>query len=121
MKYAVRSAVMPLLLGFGKTSIKTSWRFVTKYGLLPTVLDKKFPLGSFLSLRKLPNSDSDEILIMSLEKIADEHPEMTVVIIPCTPVYAKFVSRNKALLENRFLLRTPENACRISQRKNKKD
>ena len=121
MKYAVRSAVMPLLLGFGKTAAKTSWKLISKYGLVPTVLDKKFSLGSFLIFRKLPDSASDEILLMSLEKIADEHPEMTCVIIPCTPIYAKFISRNKALLESRFILRNPENACQMSPTKRKKD
>ena len=117
MKYAVRSALMPLLLGFGKTSIKTSWRLVTKYGLLSTILDKKFPLGSFFVFRKLPDSKSDEILLMSLERIADEHGDMTCVIVPCEPKYVKFVSRNKSRLENRFIIRTPENACQISPMK----
>ena len=114
MKYTVRSTVMPLLLGFGKTSIKTSWRLISKYGLLSTILDKKFSLGSFFVFRKLPDSSSDEILLMSLERIADEHSDMTCVIIPCEPKYAKFVLKNKSRLENRFIIRTPENACQIS-------
>lgn len=121
MKYAVRSAVMPILLGFGKASIKTSWRLIAKYGILPTILDKKRSLGSFFTLfsmfRRLPDSDSDEILLMSLERISDEYGDMTCVIIPCSLPYERFVSRNRAKLENRFILRTPDTACQISPMK----
>ena len=123
MKYAVRSSVMPLLLGFGKTSIKTSWRLTVKYGLLPTVLDKKRSLGSFFTalsmFKRLPDTDSDEILLMSLERIADEYRDMTCVIIPCEEYYKRFVSRNRAHLEGRFILRTPETACQMVPTKTK--
>ena len=121
MKYAVRSAVMPLLLGFGKTSVKTSLRLTAKYGMIPMVLDQKRALGSFFTLfssfRRLPDTDSDEILMMSLERLADEYCDMTCVIIPCEERYKKFVSRNRARLESRFLLRTPDTACLLSYTK----
>ena len=121
MKYVVRDSVMYLLLGLGKTSIKTSWRLIAKYGVLPTVLDKKRSLSSFLlvfsTFRRLPDSDSDEILMMSLDRLADEYKDMTCVIIPCEKYYKKFVSRNRAALESRFILRTPETAFDLSQSK----
>ena len=121
MKYTVRSSVMPLLLGFGKESVKTSWRLTVKYGIVPTVLDKKKTLGSFFTLfsmfRKLPDTNSDEILLMSLYRIADEYGDMTCVIIPCEAAYRKFVSRNRHLLESRFILRTPDTACQMSPMK----
>ena len=125
MKYTVRSAVMPLLLGFGKTSVKTSWRLTVKYGIVPTVLDKNKSLVSFFTLfssfRKLPDTNSDDILLMSLERVADEYGDMTCVIIPCEESYKKFVSKNRQLLESRFILRTPDTACQLSPRNNKKD
>ena len=121
MKYAVRSAVMPILIGFGKTSVKTSWKLIVKFGILPTVLDKKRSLGSFFAslsmFRKLPDTDSDEILLMSLERLADEYGDMTCVIIPCERYYENFVSRNRARLESRFILRTPDTACLMSPMK----
>ena len=122
MRDVVISAVRPLLLGYSKVSRLTAWRFFAKYGVVSTVLDQKRTVGSYFTLfsvfRFLPSALSDEFTLMSLERIADEMGEFTVVIIPCTEEYSAFVKRNREWLETRFILRSPENACRMTPLKN---
>ena len=117
MKDVVRSAVFPILLGYGKTARMTAWRLFADYGVRSVLLDREKPLGAFFSLfftfRKLP-SVSDEFTLMSLERLSDEQSDMTCLIIPCTEHYAELIKRNRARLECRFILRSPGNAVRVT-------
>ncbi len=121
MRYVVPSSVLPILLGCGKTSIKVAWRLFAKYGVISTVLDiKRSPwmlLTPFSTFRRLPETDYDEILMMSLEKMADEYGDMTCLIVPCEEFFEGFVERNLPILEKRLIIRTPDSAHRISSRK----
>ena len=85
MRDVVTSAVRPLLLGYGRVARQTAWRFFAEYGVMSTVLDKKRTLGSYFSVfssfRLLPSSESDEFIIMSLERIADEMGELTLIVV----------------------------------------
>ena len=121
MRYAVPSSVLPLLLGCGRASTRVAWRLFAEYNALSTVLDfNRSPwmlLTPFSAFRRLPRTDYDEIIMMSLEKTADEHSEMTCLIVPCNEFFERFVSRNREALEKRFLIRKPESAHRISQKK----
>ena len=117
MKYTVQSSVSPLLLGFGKTAAQTAWHLFAEYGVFSTVLDRKRTFAAhftpFSHFRLLPDV-SDEFIVMSLEKYADEHSDKTCVIVPCNEYYGKFAKRNASRLERRFLLRSPDNACKIT-------
>lgn len=117
MRDVVTSAVRPLLLGYGRVARQTAWRFFAEYGVMSTVLDKKRTLGSYFSVfssfRLLPSSESDEFIIMSLERIADEMGELTIIVVPCSPFYRDFIKRNRERLETRFILRSPEKACNV--------
>ena len=123
MRYVVPSSVMPILLGCGKASTKVAWRLFAEYNVISTVLDYKrsawMLLSPFSAFRKLPDTDYDEITMMSLEKMADEHSEMTCLIVPCNEFFEGFIKRNRETLEKRFLLRAPESAHRISQKSGK--
>lgn len=124
MRYVVPSSVLPTLLGCGKASTKVAWRLFAEYGVISTVLDFKrstwMLLTPFSSFRKLPETDYDEILMMSLEKMADEYGDMTCLIVPCEDLFKDFVERNRQALERRFLIRTPDSAHNISPRKKRR-
>lgn len=117
MRDVVTSAVRPLLLGYGKVARQTAWRFFAEYSVTSTVLDRRRTFGSYFSLffsfRSLPCSDSDEFIIMSLERLADEMGDLTLMIVPCTPFYRELVKRNRERLETRFILRSPEKVCNV--------
>jgi len=117
MRDVVTSAVRPLLLGCGKVARQTAWRFFAEYSVTSTVLDRRRTFGSYFSLffsfRSLPCSDSDEFIIMSLERLADEMGDLTLMIVPCTPFYRELVKRNRERLETRFILRSPEKVCNV--------
>lgn len=117
MRDVVTSAVRPLLLGYGKVARQTAWRFFAEYGVTSTVLDRKRTLGAYLSLffsfRPLPDSESDEFILMSLDRLADEMGDLTLLVVPCSPFYFDFIKRNRERLETRFILRSPEKACNV--------
>ena len=118
MRDVVLSAVKPLLLGCGKTALGASLRFFAEYGAPSVVLDKKRTLGSyfypFSSFRYLPPSESDEFILMSLEKLCDDMPEVTFLLVPCNGLYREFTERNLSRLESRFILRTPDRVCDVT-------
>ncbi len=118
MKDVVTTAVHPLLLGCGWTSIAVSWRFFAEYKAMSTLLDRKRTLLSHLSLfssfRLLPPSDSDEFIIISLERLADELEDIAPMIVPCNKFYREFVKRNISRLESRFIVRSPERVCNVT-------
>ena len=127
MREVVFSAIRPLILGDGRLARQTAWRFFAAYGVTSTVLDKKRTLGSYFSIfssfKHLPPTSSDDFILMSLERIADETPDVTLIVTPCTEFYREFVKRNLPWLESRFMIRSPEKVCdvRPSQRRTAKD
>lgn len=122
MRDVIYSSVRPLMLGDGKTARQAAWRFFAAYGVTSTVMDIKRSLISslspFLSFRHLPPVKADEFILMSLERFADEAPDVTVIIVPCEELFRDFIDRNLARLEARFIIRSPERVCdvRPSQR-----
>lgn len=127
MREVVFSAVRPLILGDGKLARRTAWRFFAEYGVMSTVLDKKRTIGSYFSLfssfRHLPPTSSDDFILMSLERVADETPDVTLIVTPCNEIYRDLIKRNLAWFESRFIIRAPEKVCdvRPTQRHRIKD
>lgn len=114
MRAAISTSVFPVLLGDGKVSRRAARRLFMSFNLTSTVFDKKRSALSYLScisrFSPLPPNSSDEFVLMSLDKIFEEHEEKTLLLIPCTEDYSDLVARNKSRLEKKFIIRTPENA-----------
>ena len=114
----VFSAVRPLILGDGRSAREVAWRFFASYSVRSTVMDKKCSLGSlfcpFLSFRRLPPTDSDEFILMSLERFAEKNSDMTVILIPTGDFYRGFTERNLSSLEARFIIRSADTACNVT-------
>jgi predicted ATP-grasp superfamily ATP-dependent carboligase len=87
---------------------------------MSVVLDRERDALSYFSIvsrfKPLPKIKSDEFVLMSLEKIALEHEDMNLLLIPCTDLYSSFVERNREWIEKRFIIRFPENAETILPR-----
>ena len=67
MRDVVMTAVRPLLLGGGRVARETAVRFFLEYRVFSVLLDRKRPLFSlFTSFTQLPDTRSDEFLLMSL-------------------------------------------------------
>ena len=114
MKDVIATSVFPILLGSCKLSRVTCRKLFRIYGLTSVVLDEERDALSYFSIvsrfKPLPKLRSDEFVLMSLEKIALEHDDMTLLLIPCTNLYSSFVERNREWIEKRFIVRLPENA-----------
>ena len=114
MRDVVMTAVRPLLLGGGRVARETAVRFFMEYRVFSVLLDRKRPLFSlFTSFTQLPDTRSDEFLLMSLERLGDELSDVTCLVIPCNEEFEAFVKRNRERLETRFILRSPELACEV--------
>lgn len=118
MKDAIATSVFPILLGSCKVARKTYRKLFRIYGLTSVVLDEETSALSYFSIvsrfKPLPKMKSDEFVLMSLNKFSSEHDDMTLLLIPCTDLYSEFVERNRAWLEKRFIIRSPENAENIA-------
>ena len=53
----------------------------------------------------IPDVEGDEFLVLTLERFAAEHDDMTFLLVACSPESEKFIKRNRSTLEDRFLLR----------------
>ena len=127
MREVVLSAIHPLILGDGKEARLTAWRFFAAYGVRSTITDQKRSLATLLcpfsAFRRLPPTSSDEFILMSLERFADENPDLTVILIPTSDFYRELIDRNRAQIEARFIIRSSQNACKVTpfQRQKIKD
>ena len=74
----------------------------------------------FIEYNVLPGMEDDEILVSALRDYAYAHREddLTFMLLGCTDEYAAFLIRNRARLEDRFIVpyTTPELLCRLSDK-----
>ena len=110
MRMTVSTSVKPVLLGGGGTAIRVALCLFCRYALRSHLFSPKkgLVLSPLLtSYHALPNTANDRFVIMDLERLTTEYGESTYLLIPCTPECASLVSRNRARLESRFIIRSP--------------
>lgn len=112
MRSTVSVAVKPVILGGGRLAIKTAFSLFTRYMLSSCVFSEELPfyrrLLLFARFRELPKTKNDTLTLMELEHFVNEYGELTYLLIPCTKALAAFVSRNRDALEDKFIIRSPE-------------
>lgn len=112
MRGAVSVSVTPVLLGSGSLSIKVAWSLFWRYFLVSNLFDRSVPLHlkllTFISARKLSPSLDDRFTFMTLERFTAEYGDSTYLLIPCTEEFQSFTERNRDSLENKFIVRSPE-------------
>ncbi len=109
MRRAIRTSVVPVLLGLDGASYRIAFELFWRYGIISNIFAQKRTLASyftpFISFYTLPLSQNGEFIIMSLEKFCTEVGEITFLLIPCNDFYEKFVEKNRTRLESRFIIR----------------
>ena len=112
MRSTVSVAVKPVLLGGEKLALKIALLLFLRYMVSSCVFSKELPffrkLLIFARFKELPSSKNDKLTVMALEHYANEYGDSTYILIPCDEEHAELVWRNKEILENRFIIRTPE-------------
>ena len=112
MRMTVSTSVKPVLLGGGGTALKVALRLFARYALRSHVFSRekalRFAVPLFSSFHALPDSKDDKFTLMDLERLPVEYGESTYLLIPCTPEYTSLVSRHRARLESRFIIRSPK-------------
>ncbi|MBQ8140646.1 MAG: hypothetical protein IJ038_03005 [Clostridia bacterium] len=110
-KDAVRSSIIPLLLGDSLSTHRLSAKIYLKTGIVSYVCDENKTLADHISpfskFFPLFSKNDDEILRGTLDYIAS-NKEYLPIIIPCSERYTDFVNANLAFLEPRFIISTPE-------------
>ena len=111
MRTTIMMSVKPIILGTSAEALKTAFSLFRRYSLSSCVFDIKVPFIyrfiAFISQRKISSSD-DRFITMSLDHYIREYGESTYLLIPCTEEHIRFVERNRDALENKFLIRSPE-------------
>ncbi len=109
MRRAIRTSVIPILLGLDKSTYKIAFTLFRRYGLISNIFAKERDLASyfciFTSFHKLPESHRAAFTEMALEKFSSEAGEMTFLLIPCTDEYIDFVESDRQKLESIFIIR----------------
>lgn len=103
-------SVMPMLLGNTKDARRLARRLLWYFSLRSYVFDRcpSWELRLMLAARfsLLPDVDGDEFLILTLERFAAEHDDMTFLLVSCSPEANNFLKRNRFALEDKFLIRS---------------
>lgn len=109
MRDVVPYSVLPMLLGNTKDARRVARRLLWYFSLRSYVFDRHaswelrlMPAARFFPI---PDVGGDEFLVLTLERFAAEHDDMTFLLVACSPESEKFIKRNRSTLEDRFLLR----------------
>lgn len=106
----ISGSVLPMLLGDNKDSRRLARRLFWHFNLRSHIFARKCSLTLSLMLSAvfspLPDSDSDEFVLMTVERFAAEHDEMTFLLVTCSKEAEAFIEKNRSALENRFLIRS---------------
>ena len=112
MRSTVSISVKPVLLGGGKLSMKIALSLFLRYMVSSCVFSKELPiyrkLLPIVRFKELPKSKNDKLTLMALDHFVKEYGESTYLLIPCDKEHAALVSRNREALENKFIIRSPE-------------
>ena len=112
MRTTIMTSVKPILLGRSAITLKMSLNLFLRYSLPSFVFTARpsfaYRLLPFVSYRALPLSRDDRFGIMELEHFSRECGEAVYLLIPCTEKHRAFIERNKESLEQKFIIRYPE-------------
>ena len=110
MRDVVPYSVLPMLLGDTKDARRLARRMLWFFSLRAYIFDRRRSreLQLMLAARfsPLPMVEDDDFLILTLERFAAEHDDMTCLLVSCSEESASFIARNRGALEKRFLIRS---------------
>jgi len=119
MRTTIMMSVKPLLLGNSAKSLKIAFSLFLRYSLSSYIFVKDIPFFyrfiPFVSCLRLSESSDDRFVFMSIEHFTREYGESTYLLIPCTEKYRDFVDNNREILENKFIIRSPDEILNRSE------
>ena len=112
MRTTIMTSVKPILLGQSPVTFKISIALFLRYSLPSFIFSKKssfvYRFLPFVSCREIPHSRDDRLSIIALDHFSRECGECVYLLIPCTEKHHAFVERNKESLEQKFIIRYPD-------------
>ena len=90
-----------------------------QYRVVSHVFSDRIPLSVRLSVcmkfHAVRHGTSDRLMVTALQDFAEQldHADLIFYLIPCTEEYANLVWRNRAELESRFVIASPQEMRRV--------
>ena len=112
MRDVVPCSVIPMLIGNNKSSRRLARRLFWRFSVRSHIFDHRssrildFMLAAAFS--PLPNTEDDEFILLTLDRFASEHSDMTYLLVPCSDEARALVERGRPTLEGGFIIRSPE-------------
>lgn len=100
--------LIPVLIGADLNCYNVARAFHEEYGAISHAFGK-YSIGAtkytkIVNFHAVEHLDDPEILVSVLSDFANEHPDSTMILLGCTDDYATMLMKNKARLEDKFIL-----------------
>ena len=102
--------IVPVLLGASMEGMRTARRFFRKYNVLSHLFCDFIPLTARLTtcvkFHTVRHTAGDALMLTALTDFAKGLMQADIILylIPCTPDYANFIWRNRAVLEAYYVI-----------------
>ena len=118
MRDVLPCSVIPMLMGNNRCSRRLARRLFWRLNLRSVIFDTFSSGGLDLmvsaAFSPLPITSNDEFILLGLEKFAAENDDMTCLLVPCSDEFGELVARNRHRLDERFIIRLPDEVSRAT-------
>ncbi len=105
------SAIIPVLLGADLNCYNVARAFHEQYGVITYAFGRyavsATKYSKIIRFTIVPEIDNDDVMLATLTKFAEDHPDAKLILMGCTDDYAAMIIRNKAKLP-RYLCPYPD-------------
>ncbi len=100
--------LIPVLIGADLNCYNVARAFHEEYGVVSHAFGK-YSIGAtkytkIVKFHAVEHLDDPDILVSVLTDFANEHPDSTMILLGCTDDYATLLMKNKARLEDKYIL-----------------
>ena len=106
-KEAVRTSIIPILLGNSSATHRLSAKIYLRTGIKPYICDEKKIFADYIdpTSRFFPIfSKSNDALLCEILDYISSNSDYLPMIVPCDDRYSRFISENRAFLEQRAII-----------------
>ena len=107
---ALSGTLVPVLLGASRKAMNSAKRFYLQYGVISHLFCGRIPLYyypvPFFKFHRVRATREETLLLQALLDFAKQlgNADLVLYLVPCTELYARFLSLHKAELEGAFVL-----------------
>lgn len=119
MEEILSGELVPVLLGVSHEANETARRMFRQYRVVSHVFCDRIPLPLRFSVcmkfHPIRHDAGDRLMVTALQDFAEQldHADLIFYLIPCTEKYANLVWRNRAELESRYVVASPQEMRRV--------